>query len=154
MLAPGNPQAAASYIDVRDLCEFSVHLLENNTAGTYNGAGPAGAMTFGGMLAGIRATTNKPVNFHWIDADFLEKHEVGGRELPMWQASDAAASGPMVEIQSSIDKGLTYRTLAQTASDTLEWHLSLPAERQKFTRAGLDADKEQKVLAAWKARSQ
>jgi 2'-hydroxyisoflavone reductase len=152
MLAPGNPRAPASYIDVRDLCEFSVHLLENNTAGIYNGAGPAGVMTFGGMLAGIRASTNKPVHFHWMDSEFLEKQGVGGRELPMWSADDAAAVGPMVEIQSSIDKGLAYRTLAQTAADTLQWHLSLPAEDQKFTRAGLEPAKEQELLAAWTGR--
>jgi 2'-hydroxyisoflavone reductase len=72
--------------------------------------------------------------------------------LPMWSADDAAAVGPMVEIQSSIDKGLAYRTLAQTAADTLQWHLSLPVEDQKFTRAGLEPAKEQELLAAWTGR--
>jgi 2'-hydroxyisoflavone reductase len=153
MLAPGNPQSAASFIDVRDLADFSLHLLERNTSGTYNAAGPAGVMSFGGMLAGIRATGSVPVRFHWIDAGFLAQHDVGGRELPMWMDMDNPSGGPLVENQSSIDVGLGFRPLAQTAGDTLEWHLSLPAEKQAFTRAGLDPDKEKKVLAAWRARS-
>ena len=152
MLAPGNPQAGATFIDVRDLAEFSLHLLERDTSGTYNAAGPPGAMSFGGMLAGIRATTNVPVRLHWMDAAFLAKHEVGGSELPMWMDIENPSGGPLIENQSSIDQGLDFRPLAQTASDTLEWHLSLPAERQEFTRAGLDPAKEKKVLTAWMAR--
>jgi 2'-hydroxyisoflavone reductase len=152
MLAPGNPQSAATFIDVRDLAEFSLHLLEHDTSGTYNAAGPAGVMSFGGMLAGIRATGNVPLRFHWMDAEFLAKHEVGDSELPMWMGMDNPSGGALVENQSSIDKGLGFRSLAQTASDTLDWHLSLPAQRQEFTRAGLDPAKEKKVLAAWMAR--
>jgi 2'-hydroxyisoflavone reductase len=152
MLVPGNPQAPATLIDVRDLAEFSLHLLEQQTAGTYNAAGPAGVMSFGGMLAGIRATSSVPVRFHWMDSAFLGKHEVAGNELPMWMDMEDPTGGPLVENQSSIDKGLAFRSLAQTASDTLAWHLSLPAARQEFTRAGLNPAKEKKVLAAWAAR--
>jgi 2'-hydroxyisoflavone reductase len=133
MLAPGNPRSTASLIDVRDLAEFSLHLLERNTSGTYNAAGPAGVMSFGGMLAGA-------------------EQDVGGSELPMWLDMENPAGGPLVENQSGIDQGLGFRPLAQTASDTLEWHLGLPPERQEFSRAGLDPAKEKKVLAAWKAR--
>ena len=152
MLAPGNPQAAASYIDVRDLCEFSLHLLEKSTPGIYNAAGPDPAMTFGGMLEGIRSISDVPVCFHWVDADFLAEHEVGRRELPMRMHAKAGVTEPMIEIQSSIDQGLAYRTLTQTARDTLAWYLSLSKKRQKFTRAGLDPTREKELLAAWVAR--
>jgi len=40
----------------------------------------------------------------------------------------------------------------ETARDLLAWWDTLPAERAASTRAGLSAEKEAEVLAAWKAR--
>ena len=52
--------------------------------------------------------------------------------------------------------GLTFRPLAVTAKDTLEWHKTRPAEEQKATLegaiAGIPPAKEAEVLAAWKAK--
>jgi 2'-hydroxyisoflavone reductase len=49
-----------------------------------------------------------------------------------------------------MDAGLTFRPLADTARDTLEWFLTLPAGRRKNLRAGLDPDREAFVLDAWR----
>lgn len=39
-----------------------------------------------------------------------------------------------------------------TARDTLEWWKSLPADRQVL-RAGMKREREQELLALWRARS-
>lgn len=39
---------------------------------------------------------------------------------------------------------------ADTAQDTLEYHFSRPPERQAALRAGMKAEKEAELLAAWR----
>ncbi len=57
---------------------------------------------------------------------------------------------------ASIEKakaaGLTFRPLAATTRDNLEYWNALPEDRRAQPRAGLAADKEAKVLAAWHSR--
>jgi 2'-hydroxyisoflavone reductase len=45
--------------------------------------------------------------------------------------------------------GLTFRSLAATAADTLEWHLARPAAQQAELKIGIKPDREKQVLAAW-----
>ena len=151
VLAPGNPDTSFDIIDVRDLATFYIHLLENESKGTFNASGPAGRFSFGGMLNGIRACTASPVNLHWADARFLVDQDTNGKELPMWWDSLDGVTELLVEHQSSVDAGLKYRPFTETVMDTLKWHRQLPTEKQVFTRAGIDPKKEAKVLAAWAA---
>ena len=51
--------------------------------------------------------------------------------------------------QSSIDVGLTLKPFVETVTDTLAWHRQLPQNKQAFTRAGIDPQKEAEILAAW-----
>jgi 2'-hydroxyisoflavone reductase len=149
ILAPGDPRANCAIVDVGDLSRFMVHLSENNIAGTFNASGPAGVLSFSGMLASIRATTDAPARFHWIPESFLNDRISDG-EMPLWTAGDSY-SGLMFENQSSIDAGLQFTTLAQTARSTWEWYQQQPLAARKFSRAGIDADKEQEILNAWTA---
>ncbi len=48
-----------------------------------------------------------------------------------------------------MSKGLTFRPLAVTAKDTIDWYQTWPAERQANLKAGLKPDREAAVLAAW-----
>jgi 2'-hydroxyisoflavone reductase len=57
-----------------------------------------------------------------------------------------------VSVAKAVSKGLTYRPLELTARDTLAYCKSRPAERQASMRAGIDPEKERRVLAAWHAR--
>ena len=54
----------------------------------------------------------------------------------------------------AIAKGLTFRPLAVTAKDTLDWHKTRPAEEQAATLEGkingLSMKREAEVLSAWK----
>jgi 2'-hydroxyisoflavone reductase len=152
ILAPGDPLSGLGLIDVRDLAKFTIHLAEQGTPGTYNASGPAGVLSFAGMLDSIRATTGTPVRFHWVGADFLRERSES-RELPLWNARAEGYHGLLFENQRSIDAGLTFTTLAKMARDTRAWHQSLPNEQQIFTRAGMAPEKEQAILAEWRKRS-
>jgi nucleoside-diphosphate-sugar epimerase len=53
----------------------------------------------------------------------------------------------------TLSKGLTFRPLAVTAKDTLDFYQSQPEERKAKLRAGLAPAREKAVLLAWHARS-
>ena len=57
---------------------------------------------------------------------------------------------------TAVAKGLTFRPLAVTAKDTLDWHAARPAAEQQALAdgkiAGMAAEREAAVLAAWKAK--
>jgi hypothetical protein len=53
VLAPGDPNNPVQIIDARDLGEWTIRVVENNTFGTLNAIGPAGQLTMAEMLGGI-----------------------------------------------------------------------------------------------------
>ena len=154
VLAPGDGTDLAQIVDVRDLSQFMVHLIEEEASGTFNATGPESPLTMAGMLYGIRASTSTPVSFTWVDADFLREHEVGAwMEMPVWVYPDPETQGfSAYDCTKAIGAGLTFRPLAQTARDTLDWWKSLPEEDQGL-RTGIDPEKEADILRAWHARS-
>jgi 2'-hydroxyisoflavone reductase len=155
ILAPGDGSDRVQVIDVRDLCEWMVRLCENEVVGTYNGLGPKNGYSFAELLHGIKAVTSSDATFTWIDTDFLLQNEVRGyREMPVWQPSRGRTAGfGRFDISPEIALGLTFRPLAVTARDTLDYYHAQPADRQATLRAGISAEREREVLALWKARA-
>ncbi len=153
VLAPGDGTDWAQIIDVRDLGRFLVHLVEENASGTFLATGPEAPLSMAGMLYGIRAITSADVKFTWVDADFLREHEVGAwMEMPVWvYPSEETRGFSSYDCSKAIAHGLTFRPLAETARDTLEWWRAKP-EEEKALRTGLDPEKEARILAAWHAR--
>lgn len=154
VLAPGDPDDPVQFIDARDLASWYIHLVETRTTGVFNATGPASPLPVAGMLYGIRAVTSTPVTFTWVDADFLEAHEVAPwQEMTVWVPPRAGYEGfSRVSNRRALEAKLTFRPLAETARDTLDWWKSLPEERRAKPRAGLAPAKEAEVLAAWHAR--
>ena len=165
VLAPGNPTDPVQIIDARDLADFVVHLLETNTFGTYNAVGPEAELSIAEFLYGIRAVTNAPTRFTWVDADFLAEHEVyPWRDLPLWWPPREDYPGPpgmsigggtgfgLISRRRSIAAGLSFRPLAVTAKDTLDWFLTWQDEWEARRNAGLAREREAEILAAWHAR--
>lgn len=153
VLAPGDGKDWAQIIDVRDLGRFLVHLLEEEASGTYLATGPESPLSMAGMLYGIRAITNSPVSFTWVEPDFLREHEVGAwMEIPVWvYPSEEMRGFSSYDCSKAIAAGLSFRPLADTARDTLEWWKAKP-EDEKELRTGVDPEKERRILAAWHAR--
>jgi 2'-hydroxyisoflavone reductase len=147
VLAPGNPEHASQVIDQRDLTEWIVRLAEDGTTGDFNGTGPASRMSMAEMLYGIRAITSAPVRFTWVSEDFLEANEVRPwGDLPAWIPGDALG---YVNVDRAIAAGLTFRPLAVTALDTLEWDKTRPPEERAERRAGMSREREAELLKQW-----
>lgn len=153
VMAPGTPNDPTQYIDARDLAEFDIHLIEQRTLGTFSGVGPLAPLCMGELLYGMRAVVSNEVSFTWVDADFLEEHEVQAwMEMTAWVPPTGDTAGfAAYDNSRAVAAGLKYRPLAVSAKDTLDWWQTLPEERRGRTRAGLAPEKEEQVLAAWHA---
>lgn len=154
VVCPGDGSDPVQIIDARDLAEWTIRMVESRTFGAFNAVGPGYELPMSEMLIGIKSCVTSGPTLHWLPADFLEAQEVQPwGEMTTW----VPASGETVGFGSrsnarAMAAGLTFRPVATTALDTLSWFHSLPAERQAAPRAGLAADKEAKVLAAWRAK--
>ena len=155
VLAPNTPMDPVQYIDVRDLAEFMVHLLEQETRGVYNVIGPEGDLRMAEFLHGVKAVTSTPSSLTFVPLDFLREQGVSPwSDLPVWQPPVGPTEGfARMSRARGIAAGLRYRPLAVTAAETLEWWRRLPAEDGTAMRAGLAPEREAEVLAAWRGRS-
>lgn len=154
VLAPGNPTDPVQFIDARDLAEWTIRMVEKGTTGVFNATGPKQKLTMGGMLDGIKAAINPEARFTWADAKFLEEQKVSPwSDMPVWVPPVGDSAGfALISIKRALDKGLTFRPLSDTARATLDWFKQQPAERQAKLRAGITAEREKELLAAWHAR--
>jgi len=151
VLAPGDGTAPVQIIDVRDLTEWIIRLAGNETHGDFNGVGPGSTLSMAEMLYGIRAVTSSPLSFTWVPVPFLRANNIQSySDMPIWIPGDPLS---FVDNSLAVGSGLTFRPLAVTASDTLQWHLGRPAAQQAHLRIGITADREKAVLAAWHQRS-
>jgi 2'-hydroxyisoflavone reductase len=152
VLAPGKPGQPVQVIDARDLAEWNIRMVEQGASGLYNATGPAERLPMGELLQTCRAVSGSDARFVWVDEQFLLDAGVGPWvELPLWlpeqQGGEALSS---VNCARAISAGLSFRPLAETVRDTLEWDAARPQPIER--RAGLDAEKEARVLEQWKAR--
>ena len=156
VLAPGTPDDPCQFVDSRDLAEWTVRMAEAREFGTYNAVSPP--MRMAEMLYGIKAVTTAGAEFTWVTADFLTSQQLRGwRHMPAWVPPTGATAGFLRRSSAkAIAKGLSFRPLAVTAKDTLDWHRTRPAaDRQALSDgaiAGISAVREAEVLAAWRAR--
>jgi 2'-hydroxyisoflavone reductase len=154
VLAPGDPADPIQIIDVRDLTEWMIRMCETGHTGVFNGVGPATPRPLAELLYGIRAVTTAETTFTWVDYEFLT--EIGIRpysDLPVWMPPIEGRQGfARFDLTPEVEAGLTFRPLAVTARDTLAYHFSRSTERQEQFRAGISAEREAEVLAAWHAR--
>ena len=152
VLAPGTGRDPVQVIDARDLAEWTVRTVEEGTTGTFNATGPRATLTMAEQLHGIRAALagDLDLRFEWIPAEFLSEHEVRPwSEMTTWFGPDALLG--RASIERAVSAGLTFRPLAETVVDTLAWWETLPDARRAAPRAGLDPEKEARVLRAWRA---
>ena len=73
--------------------------------------------------------------------------------MPVWRPPTPGSEGfARFDLTPEIEAWLTFRPLAVTARETLDFHFSRSPERQADLRAGITAEREAEVLAAWHAR--
>ncbi|WP_310755000.1 NAD-dependent epimerase/dehydratase family protein [Candidatus Palauibacter soopunensis] len=152
VLAPNTPADPVQNVDARDLSEWIVRLVETpGNGGTYNATGEI--QQFGDMLEEIRGALASDATFTWVPTEFMAEQEVAPwMHMTNWTPPEGETVGMnQVSVAAAVQAGLTFRPLADTARDTVEWWNSLPEDRRAEPRAGLPADKEAEVLAAWHA---
>lgn len=153
ILAPGDPSDPCQIIDARDLSEWMIRMAEESHTGIYNALGPAIPRPMDQLLYGIRAVTTAEAVFTWVPAAFLAAHNVRSyTDMPVWSPPGPGREGfARFDISPEVAKGLTFRPLAVTAVDTLEYYFSRPEEERAVLRAGLDPERETQLLKAWRA---
>jgi 2'-hydroxyisoflavone reductase len=147
VLAPGAPLDPAQFIDVRDLAQWVIRMAERGETGAYNATGPALPMSFCEMLGGIRAVSAEPATLTWVANDWLFANGVTPADLPVWSPPPLDI-GMRADVRRAVAKGLTFRPLADTARETLDWQVG----RGQPPRAGWSLERERETLAAWRAR--
>ena len=152
VLMPGDPNTQVQLIDVRDLTEWMIRMVEGEVTGTYIATGPASRLSTAELAYGIRSIVSNEISFTWVDTDFLIEN--GLPYIVPWVAPVGDTFGMnTINPGKAIKAGLTYRPLAVTARDNLEWWNAQSEERRE--RMGeLPNEKEIEVLAAWHARGE
>jgi 2'-hydroxyisoflavone reductase len=157
ILAPGDGVDHVQIIDARDVAEWTIRVVENGTRGTFNAAGPASPLTLAEQLYGIRAAFDgtRVLSFTWVPADFLAAQKVSPwGDMPTWiPRNDPDYAGANTSNVRALAAGLTFRPLSVTAVDSLAWFNAQPsnAQARMLKGAGLAAEREREVLAAWHA---
>lgn len=148
VLAPAPPDAPVQVIDARDLAAWIVHGAESGLTGTFNAVDRP--TTRGDLLERCRRAVGPDAELVWVDGDFLADEGVGEwMELPLWLHDPAYAGMLALDPSPAFEAGLRTRPLEETARDTLAWANA----NGNVGDAGLDRDKERRVLAAWARRT-
>ncbi len=155
VLAPGDGSDRIQQIDARDLTRFEVHCMEKGIGGTFNVVGPhpSTPLTMARYLQRCREATGGAATFTWADAEFLGEQGVGPwMHMPNWVPAEGDFAGfGHHDVSRAVAAGLIFRPLVDTIRDTLAWYDELDAERRTeiTARAGITADREAEVLAAY-----
>jgi 2'-hydroxyisoflavone reductase len=143
-------------IDARDLGEWTIRCAENQSYGVFNATGPAKRFTVKEMLEGIRGTVGARATFTHVTSAFLRAQTPpvrGWSDLPVWISPEGATAGfTQRSTARALAAGLTFRPFADTVRETLAFYNQQPEERKAQLRAGISAEREAQVLAAWRAR--
>jgi len=155
VLAPGDGKDWVQFIDARDLAEWTIRMAETRTLGVFNASGPARVLQMRPMLDAVRAGVGSDAKFVWVSDAFLDANKVSAwSDMPVWVPRNSDDAGFVQRnTEKALAAGLIFRPVAKTASDTLAWFKTQPAERQAKLRAGLAADREAELLALWKAKA-
>jgi 2'-hydroxyisoflavone reductase len=147
VLAPGRPAHLTQFIDVRDLAEWTIHMVEGGNTGVYNATGPESPATMGELLETSRVVSGSSAHITWAPEAFLLENKVEPwTELPLWlPENDPALAGmDQMSIRKALQAGLTFRPLEDTVQSTLAWVNSRPAGHK--WRAGLTREREAALL--------
>jgi 2'-hydroxyisoflavone reductase len=147
VLAPLPRDADTQVIDARDLAEWVVRAAEEGLGGTYNAIGPVTSRER--VLETCASVAGTGAELVWVDPDFLHAQGVEEwMELPLWLYDEKYRGMLSVDASPAFAAGLRTRPLEETVRDTLAWTRSGDAPTE--FPAGLDREKEQAVLDAWR----
>ena len=149
MLAPAPEDGDLQAIDARDLAAFMLDHLEVGTADLFGVTGPREPLTWGAFLPLACDVAASGATLAWVDRSALEV-ELGEQIDDALPLRDYAYQGlHRYDVNKAIAAGLTYRPLRDTIADTLAWDRG--RDQTEAMRAGLTAERERRLLDAWRA---
>ncbi len=150
-VAPESPAYPMQIIDARDIADWVLKMAAARKGGVYNTTGTP--TNLGEIISTAQTQVGGGGSPVYMDAEFLAAQEVQSwAEMPLWISATDAGFEYMhaVSVQKAVRDGLTFRPLADSIAAALTWANSRPSDYE--FRAGLSAEKEQAVLAAWEKR--
>ena len=163
MIAPGSAADRMQFVDARDLARFTIDMLERDVTDTFNVTSPPGHFTIGQVINESVSSANalahpervpQPV---WVPTEFLEQQQGSTlmSDFPIWiPAQGELAAFAEIDVTRALNAGLRLRPLNTTVHDTLQWHLARAAAEREHPKAGISADRESELLAAWRRAQQ
>lgn len=141
MLGPASDQPL-QVVDGRDLAAFVIGLVERDTADVFHATAPDPPLHFAEVLEEIaRGIGAPPPQVRWGEAHNL---------LPL---SDSVESWGMLaaDVTKAVSHGLRWRSLAETARDTLDWVTAARAAGTYRERSGTMTPEQERELLAGSA---
>ncbi|WP_408009735.1 NAD-dependent epimerase/dehydratase family protein [Pseudalkalibacillus sp. A8] len=155
ILAPGRPDRKIQFIDVRDLAEWTIHMVEQHIIGTFNAVGPEVKLMMETFLEKGRLLFNNKAEITWVSESFLKRCNVAPWvEMPLWipetypLSDELPAPNEDIGLNNfkAIKQGLTFRPFEETLKDTHDW---FSEEDRSLSDACLDKKKEKMILKKW-----
>lgn len=155
VLVPGKKDDLVQYIDVRDVAEWCIRLIENNSFGTYNAVGPTNRTTMRDFIDVAKKSFDVNHELIYIDDyDFLTENNLF--YLVPWIMTDEKHFGSArISNIKAINNGLTFRNLNTSVKELYNWWNSdsITQERrdllEKNQRSVLLREKE--IIEKWKS---
>jgi 2'-hydroxyisoflavone reductase len=153
VLAPGDGRDPVQFIDARDLAEWTIRVAETRSLGVFNATGPAHTLSTAAMLKAVGGAVGGNARLVWAPDAFLDAEKVSAwSDMPVWVPGHGDTAGfARRSIARALAAGLTFRPLPVTATDTLAWFHTQPAERQAKLKAGLTPEREAALLVKLRA---
>ncbi len=150
MLAPAPADQPLQWIDARDLAAFVLRVGVDDIAGTFNVAVPPGRHSLGELIETAAEAAGSSVEVAWCDPEFVAANELLVSETsdPFPLITPDEPNAHAFDTSHAVANGLTFRTLESTVTDTLVWDR---ARELPELSAGLAAQREAELLAAWEA---
>ena len=150
VLAPGEPGQRVELVDARDLAAWIVRMVEERQTGIYNAVGPDYTLTMDKMLQQCRAAAGSDAELVWVPDEFLLERGVDEwMELPLWLADPEWRGMLEADSTRAIEAGLSFRPVAETVRDTLEWDRT---RGDYEPAAGMAPEREAALLEEWRRR--
>lgn len=152
VLAPGTPDLALQYIDVRDLAAWLLDASAKGLHGPYNTVSRPGHTTMGGLLSACVRATGSDAELRWTDTErILAAGVEPWTDLPVWlppgELYDTLHQG---DVGKAYATGLRCRPVEETVADTWAWLCELGGtapRRADRPLKGVDPATEAKLLA-------
>lgn len=149
ILVPGDGSSLVQIIDARDLAEFCLKVIEEQTLGVFHVTGPQEPHTLNTILQTAKEISESDANFVYVDEKWLlEKGVSPWMELPLWLPSEEGQAMLNLNIQRALDAGLNIRPLEETIRDTLNWYNEIHGDEREWD-AGMSPEREAELLREW-----